>query len=61
MASRTYIPTLVLILRTVCNYITRYRNQLDGFLNTDEKKAALAAVASACEAFTLLVDIDTAP
>lgn len=55
--ARTYIPTLVRILQGVCLYITRYRKQLDSFLGSPEKKAALDAVALACEAFTALVDI----
>lgn len=56
MASRTYIPTLVRILRGVCIYITKYRATLEEHLNTEQKEK-LALLMVACEAFLLITPL----
>lgn len=57
MGSRTYLPTLVSMLRAVCRYIVRNRETLDRFLVTDDKRLLLDAVVVACDAFTSAVTI----
>lgn len=54
MARRTFLPTLVALLRRVCVYITRYRAQMiavapEGF------ETAINAVVAACEVVIDLV------
>lgn len=55
MAVKTYIPTLVRVLRRVCVYITKYRVVLEQFLPTGGK-AALDGIVTACEVFMDIVD-----
>lgn len=54
MASKSYLPTLVFILRRACKYISKYRDTMIDFLPTGGQ-AALDAVVLACEAFIILV------
>lgn len=64
MAARTYLPTLVRTLKSVCVYITRYRSQITSFLRTrygENAVIALDAVMVACDAFTALVELDVNP
>lgn len=57
MASKTYIPTLVRILRRACIYISNYRNTIISFL-PEGGAAALDAIVLACDAFIALVPDD---
>ena len=50
MATRTYVRTLVYLVRKMCLYITRYRSKLD--VNLDGVgDAALAVLEEACHGF----------
>jgi len=60
MATKTYIPTVIKILRTLCVYIVRYRPQLEKSLLSGfgaGAVTALNAVVIACDAFLELVSI----
>ena len=59
VGSRTYIPTLLMMLRALCRYIVRNRETLDKFLETPEKRLLLDAVVVACDAFTSAVSVPT--
>jgi hypothetical protein len=52
--AKTYIPTLVRILRRVCIYITKYRQTIEEYTPTGGK-AALDGIMTACEVFLDLV------
>lgn len=55
MANRTYVPTFIRMLRTLCIYVARYRNTLVSFLDdfgVTNPSAKVDAVVSACEAIT---------
>jgi len=57
MAQRTWIPKLVLILKTVCGYINRWESQLHKFI-PEENWPLLDAVVTACVALeTVLVEL----
>lgn len=58
MPSRTYIPTLVRILRSACIYITRYRDVIVKFL-PEGGDAALDGIITACDVFMALVPDNT--
>lgn len=51
MGSRTYVPTLIRMLRKLCLYITRYAPVLRGHL-TGPQQALLDEVMAACTALT---------
>lgn len=53
MAKKTFVPTLVFILRKVCVYIARYRTTIVENLPTGGS-AALDGVVTACEVFLAL-------
>jgi len=54
MASKTFIPTLVLLLHKVCTYIVKYRETITRFL-PEGGDAALSGIVTACEVFMALV------
>nr|CRY96385.1 hypothetical protein [uncultured prokaryote] len=54
--ARSYLPTLLMILETVCRYIIRYRTQILSHLPAGSE-AALDGVVTACNALTALVGI----
>jgi hypothetical protein len=57
---RTFIPRLIYLIRVVCVYITRYRQQL----NENLPPAAipyLDEIMNACEALIAEVDVPTGP
>lgn len=56
MSARTYLPTLLRILETVCKYIVRYRTQILNSL-PEGSEAALDGVVTACNALTALIGI----
>lgn len=64
MPRKTYVPTLIALLRTLCKYIVRYQNTLIAF-GTDfgitDMEGKLAAVMVACEAITLEYDPNVNP
>lgn len=59
MSHRTYAPTFISILKTLCKYIVRYQNTLIGGLTdfgVTDAAAKVAAVMAACEAITVEYD-----
>lgn len=54
MSVRTYLPKLLLILRLLCGYISRYRERIETFIGP-ENVAALDAVVAACEAMEAIL------
>jgi hypothetical protein len=50
MASRTYLPALLHLLRTVCKYIVRWEDQIRASLPDGTPQTALTAVVTACQA-----------
>lgn len=50
MASRTYLPQLLSILRLTCKYIKRWENSIRAALPEGSAQTALTAVVVACEA-----------
>lgn len=64
MASKTYVPTLMLWLHKICVYIARYRNTLVSFLDdfgVTDGAAKIDALVAACEALTEQYDPDINP
>lgn len=57
MATKTFIPTLVEIVRTLCKYITRYEAIIRENLPSPESEVAFEALKVACSAFILLEPI----
>lgn len=51
MASRTYLPTLLAILKVVCAYIVRHRDRILQVIGT-QHATKLDAIMAACDAFT---------
>jgi hypothetical protein len=60
MASKTFIPALVVILKKACVYIARYQHTLEHHLPTGGA-AALNGIVLACDVFMALVPDNTAP
>lgn len=60
MAKKTFIPSLVFLLRKACVYIARYRTTLLIYL-PEGGEAALNGVLAACEIFIDLTDHEIAP
>jgi hypothetical protein len=55
MGSRTYLPTLKLILDTMCKYIVRYRDQILKVVGEDNA-TALDALVTACNVWNAIAD-----
>jgi hypothetical protein len=60
MAERTFIPTLVEIVRRLCIYITRYSKQLRDNMPSDWLPA-FEALELACHAFLAIADVPVNP
>jgi len=56
MASRTYLPTLIKILRTMCVYIARYRDQILKVIG-DGNADVLDGLVTACNVFMAVADV----
>lgn len=56
MSLRTYLPTLLALLRATCNYIGRNRDRIERFIG-EENIAALDAVVTACEALEVILEV----
>lgn len=57
MNKKTYVPTLVRVLRRVCTYIVRYQATIVKYL-PEGGAAALAGIVTACDVFMALVPED---
>jgi hypothetical protein len=53
--AKTFIPTLVYLLKRVCLYITKYRSTLVAF-TPEGGEAALNGIIAACEIYLDLVE-----
>jgi hypothetical protein len=60
MSAKTYIPTLVAILHTVCQYIVKYKMTIVKFL-PEGGDAALDGIVTACDIFMALVPDNESP
>lgn len=58
--AKTYIPTLVYMLRRVCVYISRYGDVLRRYL-TPEQQGYLDIIMETCTALTASIDDDPNP
>jgi hypothetical protein len=56
MASRTYLPHLVFILKLVCRYMQRYETQIKGHLGGGSTEAAFDAALAACQILVPLIE-----
>lgn len=64
MSKRTYAPTLIRMLKTLCAYIVKYQNTLIGALTdfgVTDAAGKIAAVMMACEAITSQYDRPVQP
>lgn len=64
MAQKTYVPTLISLLRKICLYIVRYQNTLKAAMidfGITDAEAKLAALMAACEAITSQYDPNIQP
>jgi len=55
MAIRTYLPSLLHVLRVTCKYIKRWETQIRASLPEGSAQTALTAVVTACEALEDIV------
>lgn len=60
MALRTYLPTLLLILRKTCKFIAVHRSRILDFIGS-EHAAELDAVVTACEILEAVVEAAMPP
>jgi len=56
MASRTYLPHLVFILKLVCRYMQRYETQIKSHLGGGTTEAAFDAALAACQILVPLLE-----
>jgi len=56
MASRTYLPHLVFILKLVCRYMQRYETQIKSHLGGGATEAAFDAALAACQILVPLLE-----
>ncbi len=56
MASRTYLPHLVFVLKLVCKYMTRYETQIKEHLGGGATEAAFDAALAACQILVPLIE-----
>lgn len=56
MASRTYLPHLVFILKLVCRYMQRYETQIKSHLGGGSTEAAFDAALAACQILVPLLE-----
>lgn len=50
MANRTYLPTLISLLKFICTYITKHRDKIVNAVGT-EHASKVDAITTACELF----------
>jgi hypothetical protein len=60
MSFRTYLPTLLNLLRTTCRYIQKYRSFIEQFIG-EENVALLNNVVTACEALEAALKVIIPP
>ena len=60
MTVRTYLPTLLFILRKTCKYIATHRSTILRFIG-DDHTAQLDAVVTACEILEAIVEAALPP
>jgi len=56
MASRTYLPKLVFILRVVCKYMQKWETEIKSHLGGGSTEAAFDAALAACQILIPLLD-----
>ncbi len=56
MASRTYLPKLLFIIKLVCKYMLRWDTEIRGHLGGGATEAAFDAVLAACQVFVPLLE-----
>lgn len=56
MASRTYLPHLVFVLKLVCRYMQRYEAQIKAHLGGGSTEAAFDAALAACQILVPLLE-----
>jgi hypothetical protein len=56
MASRTYLPTLLAIIKHACKFMARYEDQIKSHLGGGAPLTAFNAVLSACQALVPLLE-----
>ena len=56
MASRTYLPKLVFILRLVCKYMQKWETEIKSHLGGGSTEAAFDAALVACQILIPLLD-----
>lgn len=56
MASRTYLPTLVFILKQVCKYMLRWEAEIKSHLGGGSAEAAFDAALTACQILIPIVE-----
>jgi hypothetical protein len=56
MASKTYLPHLVFILKLVCRYMQRYETQIKSHLGGGSTEAAFDAALAACQILVPLLE-----
>jgi hypothetical protein len=56
MASRTYLPKLLFILKLVCQYMLKYSAQIKSHLGGGSTEAAFDAALAACQVLVPLIE-----
>jgi len=56
MASRTYLPKLLFIIKLVCKYMLRWDTEIRSHLGGGATEAAFDAVLAACQVFVPLLE-----
>lgn len=56
MASRTYLPQLVFVLKLVCKYMLRWEAEIKSHLGGGSTEAAFDAALAACQILVPLVE-----
>jgi hypothetical protein len=56
MASRTYLPHLVFVLKLVCKYMQRYETQIKANIGGGATEAAFDAALAACQILVPLIE-----
>jgi len=56
MASRTYLPKLVFVLKLVCKYMQRWEAEIKSHLGGGSAEAAFDAALTACQILVPIVE-----
>jgi len=56
MASRTYLPQLVFVLKLVCKYMQKWETEIKSHLGGGATEAAFDAALTACQILVPLVE-----